>query len=343
MEQINQQITRELQKSAPTWTEIFQNIGVQLHKRSGLLTKRVLKASALGLVAFFVIDLFVRLMNVGHFEKFFIGEFIETFISIYIYGTIALIIVIIITIILMTIVEIEQFIWLDSYFDGKNLTPQESWKIAKKLYWGWSYFQFEIFCRYYLWIILAAIIFVPSWFYIFGLSGFTNSQFLIAIFSPVFFIGGSIGLILWQRYMKVKLSFAPFLFLDRYKRGTILFSQFWHDFFRELKELNEINKDGSFKKNVLLEIGADIAVTIEQYIIGQIHQGFSIATEILPPVPRTVLGTVGDTTAAAAREVAYRVIMFGKLAGRQVLYNFAFKTLHGQKREVNEYIYSLKD
>jgi hypothetical protein len=38
---------------------------------------------------------------------------------------------------MVAISKIEQVVWLDSYFDGKKLTPQESWKIAKKLYVPW--------------------------------------------------------------------------------------------------------------------------------------------------------------------------------------------------------------
>ncbi len=336
-------MTMEQQKIGPSWAEIFQNIGVQLHKRSGMLAKKVLKASAFGLAAIFVISLFGRLFNLGIFDKFFIDKSNFIGIPIFLYGTISLIVVIIVTIILMTLVKIEQVVWLDSYFDGKNLTPEESWKIAKKFYWGWSYLQFKLFYRYYLWVILAALILLPSWFYIFALSDFAKNVGVIVIFSPIIFIGGFVGLVLWQRYMKIKLSFTPFLFMDRYKGGAVQSSHFWHDFFEEMKRLNEINKDDSFKKNALLEIGADIAVTIEQHIIAQIQRGFSMAAGVLPSVPGAVAGALGDTAAVAAGEVAYRIIMFGKLAGRQVLYNFAFKTLRGQEREVNEYIYSLKD
>lgn len=333
----------EQQQIGPTWAEIFQNIGIQLHKRSGMLTKKVLKASFFSLGAIFVISLFSRLFNLGILDKFFFSKSDFIGIPIFLYGSLSLIVVIIITIILITLVKIEQVVWLDSYFDGKNLTPEESWKIAKKLYWGWSYFQFKIFYRYYLWVILAALILLPSWFYIFVFSGFAKNAGAIAIFSPLVFIGGFVGLVLWQRYMKVKLSFSPFLFMDRYKGGNIQASHFWHEFFKELKQLNEINKNDSFKKNVLLEIGADVAVTIEQHIIAQIYREFSMAAGILPSVPGAVVGALGDTAAVAAGEVAYRIIMFGKLAGQQVLYNFAFKTLHGQEREINEYIYNLKD
>ncbi len=323
------------QKIGPTWTEIFQNIGVQLHKRSGMLAKRVLRSSALGLASIFIISLFVRLFDLGIFEKIFFNDSNFIGVPIILYGTISLIVIIIITIVLMTLVKIEQFIWLNSYFDGKNLSAGESWKIAKKLYWDWSYFQFKLFYRYYFWVILAALIFLSSWFYLFVFSSFAKSSGFIAILSPLVFIGGFVGLVLWQRYIKIKISFAPFLFIDKYNSEQIRSSHFWRIFFKEMKNLNKINKVDSFKKNVLLEIGADTAVTFEQYIIAQIYKGFSMAAEVLPSAPGAVMGALRDTTAIATSEVAYRIIMFGKLAGRQVLYNFAFKTLYGQKKLIN--------
>ena len=151
------------------------------------------------------------------------------------------------------------------------------------------------------------------------------------------------GLVLWQRYMKIKLSYAPFLFLDRFKGGLVQSSDFWKDFFRELKTLNNISKDETFKKNIMFEIGGDVAMQLVEYIAGQIQRGFMLASQALPPVAGAVVSSLGTTAARGAAEVGHRIVIFAKLSARYVLYSYAFQAVHGRKSEINEYIYSLKN
>ncbi|MBI2410155.1 hypothetical protein HYV30_03910 [Candidatus Kaiserbacteria bacterium] len=318
------------------WGDIFENIGVQLHRRSGMLVRKVLWASAFGFAAVFVLSLMSQLLS---FDVLYQSGMIN--ISSLVYGLVILIVVIIITSILMTLVKIEQVVWLNSYFEGKDLTPKESRTIAVRLFGGWIQLQFRLFYRYYLWPLAAAVATVVSWLYIFAVSKWVRDPDAVAILSTVMFIGGLVGIVLWQRYLKLKLSFAPFLFLNIYKRNAS--PRFWSDFFKEMRRLNEVNKDDSFRKNVMLEIGGDIAVTIEQYVISRVKIGFSTGAAILPSVPGALASALSNTASMAAGEIAYRVIMFGKLAGRQVMYDFAMRKLHGVGREPNEYIYSLKD
>lgn len=132
-----------------------------------------------------------------------------------------------------------------------------------------------------------------------------------------------ITLVVLTRYLKIKLSYAPFIFLDRYT-GKIQ-SDFWKDFFIELNKLNEVSKEESFKKNVMLELGADAAVTLVEYI-ASIMSGFGVPNILI----------------FAGKEVGYRIIHFAKMTGKYVLYRFAFKTIHGDTHYVNEYVYGLR-
>jgi hypothetical protein len=162
---------------------------------------------------------------------------------------------------MVAISKIEQVVWLDSYFDGKKLTPQESWKIAKKLYVPWGKLQIKLFFRYYVWIIISAIASVVIvWNILLKFIDFISESTLLTLSAIMVAIIG-ISLILITRYVKIKLSYAPFIFLDMYQGETS--SSFWKEFFTELNQLNIVSKDQSFKKNVLLEIGADAAVTRE--------------------------------------------------------------------------------
>ena len=225
--------------TSPSWDEIFQEIGKQLRARSELLTKRVLKISLPALAILFLIQVFI----------------------------------------FMTIFKIEEAIWLDSYFDKVNLTPEESQRISKRLYGGWCSLQYKIFYRYYLWVILAIVALLYSWIYIIVISDFGKSlpPEFTQILSSTLFIGGGIGIIFWIRYLKIKLSYVPFLFLDRYDANLAGSSKFWSEFFNELNQLNIVSKGNSFKKNVMIELGGDVAMTLVEYIAQRIQIGFNVA------------------------------------------------------------------
>jgi phage-related protein len=105
-------------------------------------------------------------------------------------------------------------------------------------------------------------------------------------------------------------------------------SSFWKEFFTELNQLNIVSKDQSFKKNVLLEIGADAAVTLVEFIASKMT---------------AIGGPVVGILSISVKEIAIRIIYFAKLTGRYVLYRFAFKTVHGSTHIVNEHIYKLTE
>ena len=327
--------------TSPSWDEIFQEIGKQLRARSELLTKRVLKISLPALAILFLIQLFGRL---SQFNTNPSEAFLQLQISSILFGSITLVIVIVFMIIFMTIFKIEEAIWLDSYFDKVNLTPEESQRISKRLYGGWCSLQYKIFYRYYLWVILAIVALLYSWIYIIVISDFGKSlpPEFTQILSSTLFIGGGIGIIFWIRYLKIKLSYVPFLFLDRYDANLAGSSKFWSEFFNELNQLNIVSKGNSFKKNVMIELGGDVAMTLVEYIAQRIQIGFNVAGLALSGVAGAVVGASGYTVTRGAVEVAQRVIMFAKLTGKCVLYRYAYKNIHGETHHINEYVYSLK-
>lgn len=135
----------------------------------------------------------------------------------------------------------------------------------------------------------------------------------------------------------------PFLFLDRYNKELARTSSFWKDFFHELRDLHKISRGEVFRKNVALELGADVTISITQHIASKMQSGFNTAASVMPVAGGALFSSVGLITTMGASEIANRVILFAKYTGRCVLYNFAFKELHGEERVVNEYIYSLGD
>ena len=308
--------------TSPSWSEIFREIGIQMNRRSGLLTKHVLWISAPALIFFLIIRLIGSIPSTSSWLR---GLDVSAQVEIVYLWTASIIVLAISTIITMALSTIEQTIWLDSYFDGKNLTPQESWKIAKKLYFPLGYLQRKLFYRYYIWIILSILAVFVIGIYVFVVSDFGRmlpENITMIAWSSYIIISG-IALVVWTRYLKIKLSYAPFLFLDRYAGKTR--SDFWKDFFIELDKLNEVSKGESFKKNVMLELGADAAMSLVEYI------ALKMAGMGAPNV-----------ALLAGKEVGYRIIYFAKMTGRYVLYRFAFKTVHGNTHYVNEYVYNLK-
>lgn len=321
----------------PTWNIIFQEIGKQLHARSGLLAKRVLLISIPALIIIFLIQLFARTSTQSSFGNISIQLFIS--------GVLTVVVVLFITVILNSILKIEQVIWLDSYFDGKNLTPKESWRIARKLYWAWSYLQFKLFYRYYLWVTLAVIGVCVLGFYIFAISDFAKSASggMLGLLAFLFIVILGSTAILSTRYLKIKLSYVPFIFLDRYHGGSVHSSAFWNGFFNEMSELNKLSRGDSFNKNVMLELGADVAMTVVEHVAGQLQYGFELAGGVLPSHAGAVVAAVGTTATRGLAEVGHRIILFAKLTGRYVLYRYAFQKMHNKGHHINEYIYGLKD
>lgn len=305
------------QDIGPTWNEIFKEIGIQLRLRKSLLAKRVLWITAPA-IAFFLIAKFAvqrkELQNLSF----------DTQIEVIYLGTFIIIILAIATIIMTAISKVEQVVWLDSYFDGKNLTSQESLKIAKKLYGPWCKLQSKLFWRYYVWIVaVIGMLFLLLCLFVLDFIPSIPVNMIITVWLALA-IGTGILTVFWVRYLKIKLSYAPFIFLDTYSGQTS--PQFWNDFFLELDTLNEISKGKVFEKNVLMELGADAAVTLLQWISTQMTSG---------------LGPTVGVFLLAGKEVGIRTIYFAKLTGRYVLYRFAYKTAHSTTHHVNEYIYNL--
>lgn len=113
----------------PSWNEVFKEIGTQLNRRSSLLSKRILWIISPIIIFFLIIQL---IMNMPETSSWLRNLNMSAQLDMVYLITAVIIVLAITTIIAMTLSKIEQTIWLDSYFDGKNLTPQESWNIAKK-------------------------------------------------------------------------------------------------------------------------------------------------------------------------------------------------------------------
>ena len=130
---------------------------------------------------------------------------------------ILLVIVYVITV--RAIVAVEKRVWLDSYFDSKNLTSQESLRIARKLFWPALKLSITILFRFYGWFGVIAIIAIAAFSFVAGNLDSTLTPFIII------FIILSVPFYLY--YINLKLRFVWLVFLykinaQRYKITSII-------------------------------------------------------------------------------------------------------------------------
>lgn len=322
------------------WKEIIQKISIQLKERQGILAKRVIAASSVGLVALFFIVLGAELLRSGYISSHFSNSAPLLMVG----ATAMVVLSTIVTILLTARLDIEEVVWLDSFFDGEELSPKESMMIAKGLFWDWAYLRFKIFYRYYLWMVIVSIIVFTIWLQVFVFSGFKEVILLgiqIAI-SFIVFIGGGLLLVLLVRSTKIKTRYAPFLFLDRFNSRVKKSSTFWKDFFKDLESLNNIGGSEAFKKRLALGLGSDVAMQTIEGVADLVQMGVAIGTQKMPGILGPIVRAGTTTTVRAVAEVGHRNVHFAKLTLDSIFYRMASRELYGE-RVVNEYVYSLKE
>lgn len=145
------------------------------------------------------------------------------------------------------IFEIEQKVWVDSYFDGRNLDPKASWRVARRLFFPTVRMAFLTLIRFYLpaiiFIVIGAII--PYYAYTIG----THSP-------ELFVLSNAAGLILAIVYcytIHLRLRYLGFLFLDEFNPDTYSYTSI----LRKMRELNRIDTRDVIKRIFI----SDIATT----------------------------------------------------------------------------------
>ncbi|MFA6295230.1 MAG: hypothetical protein WC666_02275 [Candidatus Paceibacterota bacterium] len=303
----------------PTYRQLLEEMGKQLNKRKFLLARRI----------FLVVWPYLLLIVSGYILNSFYdmeGFIREHLISFFVCLVVYLLLAVIYTIIVRFVLTIEKQIWVDSYFDNKNLEPKDSWRIARKLFWPGLVFRLNIFWRYYfLPIALTALALIGS---IYLLSQFAyeyQSLLYILISIPLLFV---IGLCVYAYYLKIKLRYTWFIFLDSFGSAYTFESMMI-----DLDKLNDVSKTDTFKKSLVANLGTDTLKGISQITIQGISQGISS------------LGGVGQLFGSMLRvygeEAARQVADLGNISAQYILYRFARKALHGEEQSINEAIYTM--
>ncbi|KKP80362.1 MAG: hypothetical protein A2271_04775 [Candidatus Moranbacteria bacterium RIFOXYA12_FULL_35_19] len=311
----------EKNKLLPTYAEVLRELGDQINLRKWIILKRSLLLIWPVLVGSVTLVIGNSLYNEGVLTRespLFIGGIILLcFWAIFIvfYGAI-----------MRHIFEIEKRIWVDSFFDKKNIEPNISWKISQKIFWPVFIFRFKIFARYYF---LPVFLYLLSLFiYIVAILKF-NIMWHWSIF-PIILLGGPIVIWLYAYYLRIKLRFSWFIFLDQYGKDNFSFK----NLIKEMEELEKISKNEQFKKAFMINFGVDSVEVLINTVNSLISNKLISLNSNVGNVAGVVLKHAGD-------EIAMQASSFAKIAAMYILYQFARQELYGKSQEVNDFIYNL--
>jgi len=125
-----------------SYKEIILEAARQLNKRKEIIIRRVVYVMwpmPVFVVIFGTVITIVKNNQLSNLQVFF-GITIAIIFALY---------VVIHIFIARTIFSFEKKIWINSYFDNKNLTSDESWTVAKKMFWPALKFRTILFLKYY--------------------------------------------------------------------------------------------------------------------------------------------------------------------------------------------------
>lgn len=163
----------------PNYGQLLEEMGRQLNKRKLLLAKRI----------FLVVWPYLLLVVAGYiFNHYYDIEAIMSANSLLFFVSFGLYLLFagIYSMIIRFILKIEKQIWVDSYFDNKNLEPKDSWRIATRLFWPGLKLRLSLLLHYFfIPILLSLLVFVGVIYVMF--QSINDGKLLAAVFVSIFF------------------------------------------------------------------------------------------------------------------------------------------------------------
>ena len=310
-----------------TYQQILSEIGKHLNERKGLLFKRILLLTWPIIIVGVTTYLFLQGIDIGVIDK-------ETPYLPYYIGGIGLMIFLsaIYYWIASIIFEIEKRIWIDAHFDGKNLHPDESWNIAKSLFGPSVKLWFSLLFRYVLTPVLAFFVIIACSIFLLPSTGSNVVGLQIGLIAV-----GSISLVIYFYFLRIRLRYLWFIFLDRYHDAG-----FSHDkIFTEVEELNEVNKSESFKKALVSQFGSDVAKSISNLIVQRLSSYVIGAGVGLSRGGMGILGgglgSFGVVARVLGEEGSKQITSYGKIIAFYLLYRQARQLKYGEAQINQEY------
>ena len=315
----------------PTYKEIIKEIGAQIKARKKLLLLRTLTIMWPVLLA-----LLAGYGATQIYGKEYLQQIVFSFPNI-IYIALYVVLAIIYMSVVGFIFEIEKRIWIDSFFDKREISGTQSWALAKKLLWPAIVFRFNIFFKYYFTLLLLILIVIFS-----PLLAYKNFD---TFFTPniIYTYGGVvlasiIAFFIYNYYLRIKLRFSWFVFLDMYKGGTLP----THSIYERMDLLNVTAKSEGFKKALILTVGVETLGAITQQLVVIMTEGIKAVSMGIPGIGQAGK-MLGDMTQVYGQALVKQVTSYAEIVSIYILYRTAHQQTFGTEQEVNEYMYTNVD
>jgi hypothetical protein len=303
----------------PTYHQLLQEMGRQIGQRKSALMKRVLLITWPYLLLVVVGYISKNTFNLKALAPDAQVE-IVTVIAVYFVLALAY------TMVISFIFQIEKQIWVDSFFDQKPLSLQQSWRIARKLFWPAFNFRVKLWFHYFgipFIIVLAAIV---AFFWVLITGAFGDQLVMIWL---VGFFGVMVGIVFYKYFLRIKLRYSWFIFLDKFGN-----TDSYDVMINEMNTLNQISKSETFKKSLIANLGTDSINSLVQMAVGTISMGFAQFGEVGK--------AVGQVLNIYGKEMSRQTTDLANISAQYILYRFARKEAFGQEQEVNNTLYNLE-
>ena len=146
---------------------------------------------------------------------------------------------------------------------------------------------------------------------------------------PLILLGFPIVMWIYAYYLRVKLRYAWFLFIDMY--GTSNYSL--GNIITEMNKLNMVSKTEAFKKALIADLGSDSVEMITTTVLDSILSGVGSMNR--------ELGVLTSIIRVPAEEMASQTANFANLAAIYLIYQQARRLSNENIQFINENIYNL--
>lgn len=302
-----------------SYSDIIKTISEQVSLRKGALFKRSLAVSMPLIIAFTLLTNESNLLPHGS------SDFIVQLY--YIAVAILFVIGLLWAFVASRIFRIERAIWIDSYFDGVDLTTKQSWKISRKLFWPNVLLSLNVFLRYYLPLLILWIAIII------GLGGLISNG--IIEFNLGWYVGIIVGIpisfLLYSFYVKIRLRYLVFTFLDLY--GLPEFS--YSTVFKKAVAVNKATKGDAFQKTLVVMLGSE---ALEYLTTSFVNSSVRWSTSRMGNTGKAV----GDVAGFATSEVVAALRSYTQDITYYIYYQAGLSVLYGvDQRVVNQEVYRL--
>jgi predicted membrane protein len=315
--------SKKIEEIVPSYNQVVDEIVAQIKSRSKDILKRALVVVWPYLILFVLVFAYVFSGLRESVENY--PTLLATFLAFFVLW---LLFSIIYSSVIRILFELEKVIWIDSYFDKKNLKSKNSILVAKKLFWLAAGKKVQLFFQFYF-IPITLYVLLMIW----GLYMMSSEQNLIGSSANIVFwiiVFGGLGFnFVYFYYLDIKLRYFWFIFLDYY--GSDKFS--YRKIIKETKKLGKVNEDKIFKKTFFLLFGADALNQLSRSITNTIVKQLGS------------FGTGANATGKAMKtysdEVLYQITSLSKITAKYVFYLHARKKSGLAKYHINHNIYNI--